>query len=63
MFEPERMFEGVLNIKYLTSGIIFKNTKQEQTNITYNKKLDYYRLSSGFKEAHNAFKEKGKLTN
>ena len=58
MFEPERMFEGTLNIKYLTSGVIFKNQKKENTSPKYDKKLDYYRLSSGFKEAHNTFKQK-----
>ena len=46
----------MINIKYLTSGIL--NTKNINKNFNlqnYKKKIDYYRLSDGFKDANNSF--------
>ena len=55
MFEPDRMFEGFINIRYLTSGIYFKHDPKPP--LEENRKLKYYRLSNGFKEAHNSFQK------
>lgn len=47
----------MLNIKYLTSGLL--NTNYFNKNInnmnSFNKKIKYYRLSEGFKDANNSF--------
>ena len=47
----------MLNIKYLTSGILNTNYfNMNNINLTQcNKKIEYYRLSSGFKDANNSF--------
>jgi hypothetical protein len=49
----------MINIQYLTSGIL--NTGYLNKNINLNnsknssKKIEYYRLSDGFKDANNSF--------
>ena len=47
----------MLNIKYLTSGLL--NTNYFNMNINninnLNKKIEYYRLAEGFKDANNSF--------
>lgn len=53
MFETHKMFEGFINIKYLTSGIYFK--KELEPSIDTNRKMKYYRLSDGFKQANDSF--------
>ena len=58
MFESDRMFEGFINIKYLTSGIFFK--QQLEQPLEENRKIKYFRLSNGFKEAHNRFQKTNK---
>jgi hypothetical protein len=46
----------MINIKYLTSGILNTNYFNKNINLTQcNKKIEYYRLSSGFKDANNSF--------
>jgi len=46
----------MLNIKYLTSGLLNTNYFNQNINlINTNKKIDYYRLSEGFKDANNSF--------
>ena len=45
----------MINIELLRKGII--NIKLS-INPSLNKELDYYRLSSGFKDANDAFKKK-----
>ena len=51
----------MLNIKYLTSGLLY-NYSSQTTQTTHsipipikNKKLEYYRLSNGFKDANNRY--------
>jgi hypothetical protein len=46
----------MINIKYLTSGFLYTmKTPISNPNYNYNKKIEYYRLSSGFKDANNSF--------
>ena len=46
----------MLNIKYLTSGILNTNYFNKNINLTQcNKKIEYHRLYSGFKDANNSF--------
>lgn len=48
----------MLNIQLLTSGMIYYNTKSSVSNIKStikDKKLEYYRLSCGFKDANNKY--------
>ncbi len=49
----------MLNINYLTSGLLYNYTSKPTistipTSIK-NKKLEYYRLSHGFKDANNRY--------
>ena len=46
----------MLNIDYLKSGLILKQYKFiENTFMFKDKKIEYFRLSSGFKDANNTF--------
>ena len=51
----------MLNIKYLTSGLLNANyfNMNNINNINnlnnFNKKIEYYRLAEGFKDANNSF--------
>jgi len=48
----------MLNIKYLTSGLLYNYSTQTTHSITItikNKKLEYYRLGNGFKDANNRY--------
>ena len=48
----------MLNVALLRSGMINRNWNQNLTKncrFEKDKKLDYYRLSYGFKDAHNSF--------
>ena len=48
----------MLNVALLRSGMINRNynfTKNSGLDLKKDKKLDYYRLSYGFKDAHNSF--------
>jgi hypothetical protein len=46
----------MINIKYLTSGFLYTmKTTTPNPNYNYNKKIDYYRLSDGFKDANNKY--------
>ena len=50
----------MLNIKYLTSGLLnanyFNMNINNINNINnLNKKIEYYRLAEGFKDANNSF--------
>ena len=57
----------MLNIKYLTSGLLYNYSTQTTHSIHIpikNKKLEYYRLSPGFKDANNRYLDyKIKTTN
>ena len=58
----------MLNIKYLTSGLLYNYTTPSIHSIhsipIKNKKLEYYRLSYGFKDANNRYLDyKIKTTN
>ena len=55
----------MLNIKYLTSGLLYNYTNTHPIhNPIKNKKLEYYRLSPGFKDANNRYLDyKIKTTN
>jgi hypothetical protein len=48
----------MINIKYLTSGFLYTMktpTSNPNPNYNYTKKIDYYRLSDGFKDANNKY--------
>ena len=47
----------MLNVALLRSGMINRNFNKNPISVqsTKDKKLDYYRLSYGFKDAHNSF--------
>lgn len=47
----------MLNVALLRSGMINRNFTKNSMSFqsTKDKKLDYYRLSNGFKDAHNSF--------
>ena len=45
----------MINIKYLTSGILNTNYFHKTLTNSSNKKIEYYRLADGFKDANNSF--------
>lgn len=48
----------MLNISLLRSGMINRDlnlNSTKNTRVEKDKKLDYFRLSNGFKDAHNSF--------
>ena len=47
----------MINIALLRSGMINRNRNITKNSVSQfkDKKLDYYRLSYGFKDAHNSF--------
>jgi hypothetical protein len=46
----------MLNIDFLKSGLILKTHKYNSNIYNYkDKKIEYYRLSEGFKDANNTF--------
>ena len=48
----------MLNVALLRSGMINRNVTYnfaKNTGVEKDKKLDYFRLSYGFKDAHNSF--------